>query len=541
MKKINDFGQKIGGAKKDLWAMFHELPETEQNALAKRDKIWKRPDYYKLKDSGIAEEVLFWRNEMRKAVKPRPDANPEGYVKFVMQFMENVEACQSLDNVEAFYHNKDDGGIFQIMDNVEGNKWRYQDAGYKCFVKGNEILKYVYHTSEKIIADCCTARFLKDENEYRILQAGKDNSKFGEKPDKNGLFRNCVVSGTIASTFYSETNLSEMLKDSEDGTIRIVIRGNKRIGIFKTQDEAEAAVAADKEKNLQKTKEKKSAFLPPHLTNIERTGSNYRFFRVTDGNVLLARYGLRGGEFGNYTTAKDRLGSLNMAYDALEDLYNALDISPKDISLGGKLAIAFGARGRGNAMAHYEPDRNVINMTKMRGAGSLAHEWGHALDAYLGEKFGCHGFMSANMTSDKIPESARKLVDSFTEQNGSKTNFLTGSEAYDKTYRRSGNGYWTSKPEMLARAFACYVKDKLDGRKSDYLVGHAECAVGAYPVGAEREYINSMFDAMFAELKEMKIFSENSEKEHKKEKGPEQSNIVDVVFFEDSQGQLRFC
>ena len=54
---------------------------------------------------------------------------------------------------------------------------------------------------------------------------------------------------------------------------------------------------------------------------------------------------------------KDRIGSINMAYDAFEDLYKAVCISPKDISLGGGLAIAFGARGRGNAMAHYELDK----------------------------------------------------------------------------------------------------------------------------------------------------------------------------------------
>lgn len=49
-----------------------------------------------------------------------------------------------------------------------------------------------------------------------------------------------------------------------------------------------------------------------------------------------------------------------------------------------RLGIAFGARGRGRALAHYESALHVINLTKLKGAGSLAHEWGHALDAYLG-------------------------------------------------------------------------------------------------------------------------------------------------------------
>lgn len=56
-----------------------------------------------------------------------------------------------------------------------------------------------------------------------------------------------------------------------------------------------------------------------------------------------------------------------------------------------RLAIAFGARGKGKALAHYEPARVVINLTKMKGAGSLAHEWAHAFDDTLGLRCGRTG------------------------------------------------------------------------------------------------------------------------------------------------------
>ena len=59
-----------------------------------------------------------------------------------------------------------------------------------------------------------------------------------------------------------------------------------------------------------------------------------------------------------------------------------------------RLAIAFGARGRSGALAHYEPGRQVINLTKMKGAGSLAHEWGHALDHSLGTMLKCRTYLS---------------------------------------------------------------------------------------------------------------------------------------------------
>lgn len=84
-------------------------------------------------------------------------------------------------------------------------------------------------------------------------------------------------------------------------------------------------------------------------------------------------------------------------------------------------------------------------------------------------------------------------------------------------YSKCSNGYWQSSEEMFARAFACYVKDKLKnmGYVNDYLTGHSEDAVGidaktgetylAVPEGEERIIFNRAFDEMFSELKRMQI------------------------------------
>ena len=79
-------------------------------------------------------------------------------------------------------------------------------------------------------------------------------------------------------------------------------------------------------------------------------------------------FGFRGGEFGNWMNQNDRQASLNMGFEALKDLAAALQVSDRDIAYQGTLAIAFGARGSGNAAAHYEPLRKVINLTKMQEA-----------------------------------------------------------------------------------------------------------------------------------------------------------------------------
>lgn len=231
-----------------------------------------------------------------------------------------------------------------------------------------------------------------------------------------------------------------------------------------------------------------------------------------------------------------------MAYDAFEDLYKAIGISVKDISLGGELAIAFGARGRGSAMAHYEPVKNVINMTKRRGAGSLAHEWGHAMDAYLGKKLNLHGFMSQSASSANVPESAKELIEAMKMQDNKETEFYIASKYFDKGYKKAGNGYWSSTPEMFARAFACYVRDKLGDRKSDYLVGHSEFASDgiktAVPIGEERKVINEKFDAFISEMVSLGFFSKNEEKAKEPD---EEVEVIDIVLYESSDGQLMFC
>lgn len=311
----------------------------------------------------------------------------------------------------------------------------------------------------------------------------------------------------------------------------------------------------------------------------------------------------------------DRRESLNMGFDALMDLVAVLQIEKKDISYGGILAIAFGARGSGNAYAHYEPMRKVINLTKMNGAGSLAHEWWHGLDDFIGEKMGVKGLLSESPsayplmqklidtmkykpeTIEQAIQRREKLIErgqrnaklclenavlsaiksagdeealsryeelktaflngesgSVNQLNDLKksvtgrgipkdererlliyehmisasqgevkidrvnTDYFTNSQRMGKECEKDG-GYWESNTEMTARAFATYIMDKLPGR-SDYLAGHAECAITfvtgkdgkteilrAYPQGEERKAINAVFDDMIEDLKQRQILS----------------------------------
>lgn len=269
-------------------------------------------------------------------------------------------------------------------------------------------------------------------------------------------------------------------------------------------------------------KPRKKSFIPPQLEHIEREGEDYRNGIEITPEIWQEAFNFRGVEFGNWTSQKDRQASMNFAFDALKDLSYAIDVEDTDIAFDGRLALAFGARGRSSASAHYEIEREVINLTKMHGAGCTAHCWFHALDDILAKWCGVTDGKLASETKeqDKLPASFVELVKALKhDAEGKPTDYYRGSRQFDKHFAKDAFGRWDSNCEMAARAFACYVKDVL-GYKSDYLIAHADVYIFEYddqgicaiPQGEEREIFNELFDQLFYDLKDLGFFHERTEK-----------------------------
>jgi len=148
----------------------------------------------------------------------------------------------------------------------------------------------------------------------------------------------------------------------------------------------EAAIEAAREK-VKRTPGAGQDIRGTNIEDAERTGPARR----QDGEDitpqrLMEALGFRGVNFGRegWINQAERQEYLNQAYDGLVDLAEILGVPPKAMSLDGKLGIAFGAQGKGGAhAAHFVPGYNEINLTKTKGAGTLAHEWGHALDHHF--------------------------------------------------------------------------------------------------------------------------------------------------------------
>lgn len=120
--------------------------------------------------------------------------------------------------------------------------------------------------------------------------------------------------------------------------------------------------------------------------NYERRGG--RDVSVASTQALKDMIGLREVQSGNWVL-KDQVSAkfhVEHTAAAMNDMADILGIDAHHLGLGGRLGMAFGARGtggKGAARAHYEPVHRVINLTKMGGGGTLGHELFHAIDNIL--------------------------------------------------------------------------------------------------------------------------------------------------------------
>lgn len=194
-------------------------------------------------------------------------------------------------------------------------------------------------------------------------------------------------------------------------------------GGFDTRDEAMKYMA----ENAVDIITKRSPVIErPHLDKIKRNRKDWRNGKNVTPEQFLEKFGFRGGEFGNWLASDERQSVLNMAYDAFMDMSELLGISPRALSMKGELSIGFGSRGHGlqGAAAHYEKERAVINLTRINGAGSLAHEWFHALDNYLAKL-------------DGKSSSVRQEDGTFKQEDRKFAYFSHGESTYPKTKMRN--------------------------------------------------------------------------------------------------------
>lgn len=117
------------------------------------------------------------------------------------------------------------------------------------------------------------------------------------------------------------------------------------------------------------------------LSSFSRTGENYRLGKDVGSFEVKETFGLKAIELGNNIKPVAQ-PLMNILYDSLMDLKKITNFQSKDSLLD--LSISLASRGIKSTAAHYDPGLHVVNLTRDNGAGSLLHEYAHALDAYIG-------------------------------------------------------------------------------------------------------------------------------------------------------------
>ena len=354
-RAIDDTGEKIGGARKD-WksrAMtvgdLGAMTPAERAATVRKDNAWPVPDYGAMVASGMEPEAAALVKVVRDrlAAKPvqlrngTPEAAATGYVTMLGLMRDTYAACVSAGDVRAAER--------KILEGI-GWTGRSRDPAlgqllYSVF-KGNAVPFRVG------FGDVRKASAMVAEGFPGAVPAWRKGVTVMGFGGALALVRDRAV---LADGFADEAAAWEWLR----------AKAEER----KAADPRVAAVRAPDR---------------PHLDSIGRTGPDRRAGRAVSPEDFLSVFGFRGVEFGNWLPDDERQRVLDMGFDALHDLADVLGIEPRGVSLGGTLAVAFGARGQGGAAAHYEPGRRVLNLTRLNGAGSLAHEWAHGLDHWLG-------------------------------------------------------------------------------------------------------------------------------------------------------------
>lgn len=204
----------------------------------------------------------------------------------------------------------------------------------------------------------------------------------------------------------------------------------------------------------------------------------------TDQEFIARTYKIKGFEYGNWVTQEERYNFLVCGHISLSDLAKIMQFPYNNLGFAYKIGIAFGARGIPSAAAHFEPDTFMINLTRINGWQSLAHEYGHAIDYYFGgyidrssKTFSLSGGSSTVLKIDLSQfkkDSLRYLMNDLI--NSINTVVINGktlkSESYNKLYAAyAGKDYWFRRTEIFARFFERYVMYRLSklGIKNTFL------------------------------------------------------------------------
>lgn len=516
-ERIEDFGETLHGARKHYAEQYAErLRQAE--TLPIRDYVlaetWPEPNYAKLLEDGADPLLVALVHASRDEVpnKPRTGWRLKGWadqVKTLREFSgELLGGGIKGSDVRAILEKSRD------LRDVYGRARLYEAVGHDRSLRGVALRsgQYGIFAGEKFDTPRTIWTVERKAsaglgNWPEILANGESaDAAIAEFKRAAAEQENQATPREVRFDIYARSRMPGFYIGKKVGRVQVDLKH------FDDIKAARAYLADNREELVRRLDELKAVPAHRRESNSPRVGTDHRDGGDVTPTQFADAFGFRGVQFGNYVEGGRRQADLNEAFDALMDLAGVIGVPARALSLNGELGLAFGARGIGGrdaALAHYEPGQVVINLTKKRGAGSLAHEWWHGLDNYFSRRGGAPaGYAS---------ESGRSTVGirpSMAEAFGAlkQTIGLIGMrERSRKLDERKAKDYWSTGRELSARAFESYVIAKLadQGAANDYLANVVEEKAFRdeqsypYPTAAEIAPVRAAFDRFFQTVEQV--------------------------------------
>ncbi|WP_447722970.1 LPD38 domain-containing protein [Edwardsiella tarda] len=561
---IEDFGEVIHGAAKHRWAALAEAmhePKTEHDYQTEPlSKLLPKPDYEKMARAGTDNKTLALLALLRGQIPVKP-RSPHKLRRWIQQVQQTREiAGQVLAGtlpVDSYMERlrQDKGEYTQRMLHTwellsglpaaqltPAASYRVHSASYSLFDGQEYDPPKVIYTLENaqgraLLSSADRDDLYRQARAYFAQQANEPSS--ADERTSFEIYKNRATQEIFIGYGKNKTPLKSGFSSIAEARDYL-------------QSQRGELLATLHALRVQSKEEQRNT------TNRARVGEARRQGAVTP-EQFSETFGFRGVQFGNYVEDTRRQSDLNQAYDALLDMAEVLNVPPRALSLNGRLGLAFGARGKGGrnaASAHYEPGQVAINLTKAQGAGSLAHEWFHALDNYFGEQ-AAQAEPSASPAGVYFTQHRRahhrhgdlagtespvrqEVFDAFTGIIRA-INDSGMQERAARLDRVRSKPYWSTEIEMAARAFERYVQHRAQAKQieNDFLVNirkasdHGAAETYAYPTQQELDGgIGAAFDTLFSTLKTRETergIAFYSHEQHPAQRPPWPDDFPDVV------------
>lgn len=356
------------------WLAIEENPR-EAGAVIVKANVIGETDYEALVDGGMKPATAFLISKVYASIAPKPVTDSpkarKAYVRGIETLRKNLEAMKEPEEVSNYLRNT----VYEEMTEPQ-------------------------YTAEEIELR---------EQLLRDYKNGKPDAKLKWLEIRKAALERTKQEGDLYAAWNSlgERFVGVVKHRFNTGSkaFNDAVKEAKYRGKPDSLDWAQKKQTKKAESDSESSETKKPRFELFVSDSYERIGG--RTVSVDSTKALKDQFGLRDIQSGNWVL-KDKASAefhVTRSAEAFADMADILGIEDSKISIGGRLAMAFGARGKAGARAHYESVHRVINLTKMNGGGSLGHEWFHAFDNLLVEKMGL-GVSGAGDFLTEAPELA---------------------------------------------------------------------------------------------------------------------------------------